>query len=293
MCFSSSVIIMLLQIYQLVKLLVFTHVCWAAISSAQPENTERISWYCLPENIELFADLACTLTGQSYLVESAVSISSPNQVPYHSDISPWTHTPLCTDILPTLNNPLCVYINTNYAYGRGISILTTPDMASSFTTLPLSLAEGPNTPLHTSNIHITRKTASKGRMALATKPLHAGEPVAAQAPIFLQHAGIQHLSWQEREELLRAAFSQLPLSTQRLLGKLTSAPAKPELFLSGVVSNHAGFPIAKQGIEYHALFPEMAFFNHACAPKSVRVFFFHLPNPLYYPRLKKISSFSF
>jgi hypothetical protein len=249
-----------------------------AIGTASPSpSTARLSWQCWPENVKLFADLACSRNGSSYLVarhnlssDAIPRLDASSSGPAGSH--PWTHLPVCTGALEKLGgSELCVYTNAAFGGGRGISIITIPQLAEELTTLPsfknLTALDGV---LHSDLLRFSHKTPSKGWYALANRGFRSGDEIASHVPILLTNGyAMEELSWPEREELLRAAILQLPVATQRLLASLTSAFAAPELFIAGIVENHAGYLVEPGlgGQEYGGFFPEMGFFNHDCAPK--------------------------
>ena len=239
--------------------------------------TAKLSWQCWQKSLQLFADLSCSLNGSSFL-------TSPNlqQEPLSEPIapfiplssletspsgSPWSFIPVCTAFLPALEAPLCVYTSIAFAHGRGISILTTPELAVEFASLP-SIRSPSDVPpdFSVNQFHITRPTRAKGRVALAEKDIHRHERIGASMPILIsleEHV----LSWQEREELMRAAVLRLPPTTQSLLRNMTAYAGGPDFMLSGIAINHGGFSVEMRGREHFGIFPEMVFYNHHCAPK--------------------------
>ena len=234
-----------------------------------------LSSQCWPKDIELFADLGCARNGLTYLVaKHDPPISSGNVVPVigansADETSPWTYVPVCTSVLEKLGTELCVFTSTEFAAGRGISIITIPQLAEKLATSFIRRSPTIDGLSHSSRFGITSETQSKGRCAVAKQDFQRGDEVASNLPILLQHHSVNELSWLEREEVLRVAISQLPFSTQQLLGRLTAEPARDEFFLSGIMYNHAGFAINITDHKHHGLYPEMAFFNHDCAPKLV------------------------
>jgi hypothetical protein len=53
------------------------------------------------------------------------------------DFGPWPYRPVCTEPLEKMNGAeLCVYTNTEFNGGRGISIVTTPELSEAFAALP-------------------------------------------------------------------------------------------------------------------------------------------------------------
>ena len=108
----------------------------------------------------------------------------------------------------------------------------------------------------------------KGKSGFATRDISRGEQIGYNLPIIMQNNDFIEISYPEREDLLRVAFLQLPLPTQKLMGTLTNRIAE-EMHLNGYLLTHGGFFVHVQGMLHYLLFPEMGYFNHHCAPKSV------------------------
>ncbi|KAI4144345.1 MAG: hypothetical protein LQ340_006690, partial [Diploschistes diacapsis] len=154
-----------------------------------------------------------------------------------------------------------------YAGGRGISIITVPGIAREFAALlPFTDSKALDGLLVSGNVRVTPKTESMGRNTIAKQDLKKGDEIASNVPIVVESlSSSTALSPPEREELLRAAVLRLPVATSRLLIRLTSEE-RPELLLSGFMDTHGGFQIDIGGHSHYSLFPELAYFNHACAP---------------------------
>ena len=238
-------------------------------------RTLHPSWKCWSNDVELFADMSCARNGASYLpgkrnaVGNAASdlSASPRRV---TDGGPWGYVPVCTEPVERLGSELCVYTSTTFADGRGISIITSPQLAEELTRL--SIFNGQNStdeiPEPYGKLQITTDP-SKGKGALAGSHFRAGNEVSSNVPILLSHEATMHLSQTAREELLRAAVLQLPVATQKLFLRLTPSNTHPEFLLSDIFVNNAGFPLKSGNHHYFCLFPEMALFNHDCAPKLI------------------------
>ena len=242
----------------------------SALSSSLESN--QLSTQCLPEDVSLFNDLACSSSGPSFVLHSQKAQDTRSQ-----DLHPiqqiesasWSYVPQCSEATGQDDNEICVYTNTKFANGRGVSIITIPPIAERFAALqsfqePAAL----DGLLLTGNVRVTPKTSLKGRTATAKHNLQSMDMVAANVPILVESLESNVLSWREREELLRVAIKQLPTATQRLLVGLTSK-YEPELLISGYIDSHGGFPVNIAGYNHSALFPELSYFNHACTPKSV------------------------
>lgn len=231
---QSSIDMYPLLQHLLLFLQIFTVLCASPVTSF-PLGVSRLSWQCWPENIELLVDLACSRNGSSYIA-AKYHPSSEDAVPLNREMefSPWAYRPVCTDTVGIVGSELCVYTSTKFASGRGISFVTTPQLAEEMALLlPVRDETALDGILHSNLFQITQRTKFRGRCGLARHDFEAGDEVGSKVPILLMHDAMLELSWPEHEELLRVAVLQLPFMTQRLLGLLSSNTDRPDLVLSG------------------------------------------------------------
>jgi hypothetical protein len=183
---------------------------------------------------------------------------------------PWSYPPICTGVLQTIGDKLCVYTNTSFSHNRGISIFTTPKIASSFTTLPPF--QNPKV-LDDANINdfsgtwYTSSLPGKGVGMLAKQPLGFKDRVTAYTPAFLAYLEGE-LSTMEREKFFRIAVDQLPQKTKEMYLGLATVYGIDQVKYQDVVKANT-FQIGVEGVNHMAVFPETARLNHACAPKYV------------------------
>ena len=242
----------------------------SCIPNTSPDSA-RLAWQCLPPGTALFSDLACSLNGTSYLVSNrglsnhAASVPQPIRT---TDSGPWSYEPICTAAIEEIGSKICVYTDLEFSNGRGISIITTPELAEKFAALPSFQDRAAlDKLLVTGNVDITPEMPGRGRIALARHDLESGTSVSSNVPIIVSAQALDDFfSLPEREEVLRAAVLRLPIATQRLLARLTWETDE-ELLIYGYFDHHAGFPVEVGAHRHYALFPELSYFNHACAPK--------------------------
>ena len=256
--------------------------CYLLLRESEAVSTSLksgLSTQCWPKHVELFQQFGCARTGASYISGKSMpaggGILEGNP---HTDRSrepsddPWEYDPVCTTRkVEKLETELCVYTSTTFAGGRGISIITTPELIETFTRLPIFKHPHPRDGLqHSKGLQITT-TQSKGKGALAGSHFQAGDAVASNVPFILTLNGTMTgvTSRTEREELLRVAVLQLPASTRRSVLQMTPLKFRPDFYLGGILMNNAGFLMNRGDRQYYSLFPEMAFLNHDCAPKLV------------------------
>lgn len=204
------------------------------------------------------------------------TMSSNTTARASNDPSPWSYNPVCTGYFDVLDGPLCVYTNSSFSSGRGISIFTTPKIASEFAAL---------LPFHDDSIlsqhginpvaaaadndgqspWYTKPLEGKGIGMLASRPLKRGDLVAAYTPFLLAHME-NLLSTVERERFLRVAVDQLPAASRERYFSLATIYDDPRVVVQDVVKANA-FEMQVGGQMHLAVFPEASRMNHACGPK--------------------------
>lgn len=199
--------------------------------------------------------------------EDAVTIQSNSK---QDNFSPWSYPPTCTPFLPSLNSTLCIYTSTTFASGRGISIFTTPALASHYASLPAFLQPSLLTAQHINTHTATWRTQSlpgKGTGVLATRPLHYRDTITAYTPAFLAVLESE-LSTQDREVYWRQAILQLPETIRDRFLALSTVYGDERVKVQDVVKANT-FQLDIQGVNHLAVWPETSRLNHACAPKWV------------------------
>jgi hypothetical protein len=182
---------------------------------------------------------------------------------------PWSYAPICTESLPDLGSKLCVYTNTSFSNGRGISIFTTPSIASEFANLPAF--QDPTT-LQEKNINTnsgvwtTTSLPGRGIGMLASKPLKFGDRITAYTPALLAHLE-SDLGTLEREKYFRLAVSQLPSATQNDFLNLSYVYGDERIRAQDIVKANT-FQLQLGESNHLAVFPETSRLNHACAPNA-------------------------
>ena len=263
----------------LVVLIIFYYLFPAdAFLLSSPLPAHHLSRQCLPSDIRLFAELSCSPDGASFRPARGdrSGVKAPTAQPKLTALyRPWSYEPVCT----VADGELCVYTSVEYADGRGISIVTSPEIARNIALLsPFQDYTALDEHVIIGNIVVAPRTLSKGRVALARHELKGGDSIASNVPVIVASHELDELSSLEREEVLRAAILRLPIATQRLIARATwdsddDDDDGDDALIYGFCNQHAGFPINVGGQDHFALYPELSYFNHACSPKSV------LPKP--------------
>lgn len=178
----------------------------------------------------------------------------------------WSLEPYCSAFVKSLDSRLCVYTDLNFAGGRGLSIITTPALASEFAKLPafhtqsISRSSTVKEELPTEMAHLEERYFS------ATKKLSRGNLAVSDVPAIIGYY-VVGMSLQEREELLQVAVSRLPVTTQKGISALRAQHGGSRYLRNGIVATNGGFTVDVAGHEHFSLFPRLSLLNHDCAPK--------------------------
>ena len=269
---------------------------------------ERITDYSCCQTINLeqkcqkslylsFALYYCGMNGEDWLLTrppcNNVNIYHGKIIPSKSTTNPpssqplslsyeWDHPIVCTQSFPQLGGPLCLFTSASFALGRGISIITTPQIADEFLTLPAvvdaHLSSQFNSNTNATNGHREgaesrpwKSVAIRGRGmgVVATRPLTFGTLLTAYTPLLLVlHSAPQIINPPELEPFFRRAAAQLPVTSRDMLLSLARTSGLDEYMIHDIIqTNLFEFEIA--GEQHMAVFPETARINHDCAPKYV------------------------
>lgn len=230
---------------------------------------EELPLHCTNTARLLIITRECSRTG----VSDFAWMNDRNTLPIRLDpdtfpFAPWTHQPACTKFLESINSELCVFTNSTFSNGRGISIFTTPKIAAEFAKLPALLdasALGATNSNH--GPWYTEQMPNKGVGMLASVELLRGDRITAYTPALIVHRD-QDLTTQQREQYLKTAVDQLPLSTKTMFFNLSKIYGNPDFIVQDVIEANT-FEIQIGGEMHLAIFPETSRMNHDCGPKYV------------------------
>jgi hypothetical protein len=208
-----------------------------------------------------------------FLGESKASTDIPNIPNIHDpdSVPSWSFEPVCTEYLEGIGSELCVYTNSTFSNGRGISIFTTPEIATDFARLlpfqdPSALpSQGINPPEGDDRAWYIQNIPGKGVGMLAKREMKRGDLITAYTPYLLAHME-NILSTPERERFLRIAIDRLPAASKEHYLGLATIFHEPSVVVQDVVKANA-FEMQVGGQMHLAVFPETSRMNHACSPK--------------------------
>jgi hypothetical protein len=149
------------------------------------------------------------------------------------DTFPWTHNPTCVQaVLPNgvgsgQHQDFCVYTNAVFASGRGVSIITTPEIAASLTAESfVQYEEELDGPV----LYEERETDGRGIGLFANQDIEAGTTLIMKHPVlFVAREALSTPSKTRRQLLLGKAVEQLPERTRTMFLNLAKSRGGPEI----------------------------------------------------------------
>lgn len=142
---------------------------------------------------------------------------------------PWTHTPSCVNIQQPEGAPktFCAYTNVNYNNGRGISFVTSPEVAASVSMETFGMAIGGMEGQIGEEMGMweVKDAGSKGKGLFAKKDIGAifpGESLVVQTPVLIvDKSALEPESKEEVERVLLTAVAQLPSKSRKMAVELS------------------------------------------------------------------------
>jgi hypothetical protein len=246
-----------------------------ALSLGSPAMATTLDGICFQKTKHLFSNIVCTTSGQTGLEidhgRDLVPLSGLGVASSLGKVEPWTHDLVCSAFIDAVGASLCVYTCSWHAHGQGISIITTPARAETFAAIVQSQA-AQSSREKAGLTQLYQLPTKDQRVLKASRGIRDGETIAIHSPAVVSQVEPDWLSWQEREALLRVAFSQLPTRTQENLSLFRAWQGGALYFLAGVMGTNSGFMMDVDGQDYATLLPSLSLLNHHCAPKYVSLF---------------------
>ncbi|KAF3005616.1 hypothetical protein E8E13_002502 [Curvularia kusanoi] len=182
---------------------------------------------------------------------------------------PWTQAPTCIAPIPSVPSRLCVFTSSTFADGRGISIVTTPELARHAASLPaftspaLLRSAKINEP---TNLWHSTSIPGKGIGSLASQAIPPDTQILSHTPAFIAY--LEHaLPSLAREALWHTAISRLPTQTRQSFLDLSYVHQDPRVRTQAIVQANT-FQLTLGGANHLAIFPETSRLNHDCAPNA-------------------------
>ncbi|KAM0274896.1 hypothetical protein ACHAQH_007748 [Verticillium albo-atrum] len=191
----------------------------------------------------------------------------------------WSHQARCIklqngddrreDLEPT---EFCAFTNSSFASSRGISLITTPEIANEILSAPAFIdPEHEDEPQHDSTSFYVSELPGRGMGVIVNNTISSGDLIMSRKPAFVVHdAALQGMSREDLAPLLDSAFEQLGAEMRASVMGLHAQHAedRDHIVRSIIVTNSFSFEGLGRTAQGHAaLFPEVSRFNHDCRPK--------------------------
>lgn len=217
------------------------------------------------------------LYGHSSPIPSPLTLPRDQSCPriadgFTSTSFPWTHAPTCLDAFPSENattkQTFCVYTSARFAGDRGISFVTTPEVATAYLLESFSHEDQEDRGDEVWEVKEAGKGKGKGVfIKLDWRRVDEGDSVMMKHPVLIVSKEVLHpKAREERHRLLELAVKQLSeLTRDRVMGLAKSRGGHE---LDDLLQTNAMSIGALGGVPHLALLPETARVNHACRPNT-------------------------
>lgn len=185
---------------------------------------------------------------------------------------PWSFWPECFTVRND-SDPFCVFSNTDFASGRGISIVTTHAIA--YAMLENDAFKNPDALEYSNNFEnppfYEQVFPGKGRGLVANKTLNRGDQIMSSTPILITD-NLDELPESESLALWHRAVATLPAATREIFWGLAGRfpEGEADAHDDRITTNY--FEIDVDGNSLSGLFPEIARINHDCRPNAAYFF---------------------
>lgn len=184
----------------------------------------------------------------------------------------WSFEPQCIRQQDS-PQPFCVFTNTQFADGRGVSIITTPEQADLFS----------QSPAFTNTVAVSKNTTpprafevkeipGHGIGVIANQTMFRGDRIMDYGPVlFIHDAFWEHFVEEDYLPLLHTAVKRLPLETRDVFLNLAGQGKGDHIddildtnsFNVNLFGDNGFSPTS-----YSILIPEVARLNHNCRPNA-------------------------
>jgi hypothetical protein len=183
---------------------------------------------------------------------------------------PWTHNPTCFEAFThngdeDKKETFCTYTNSRFANDRGISIITTPEVATQYLLESFSHEDQED---RGQELYEARETENRGTGLFAKKKAQPGETLILKHPVVIITRDLLHgRAREERHKLLELAVQQLPEKTRKTFLGLSKSRGGFELD-DVMQTNAMGLRLGEADVVGHlGVVPEASRINHSCRPK--------------------------
>ncbi|KAH8886531.1 SET domain-containing protein [Thozetella sp. PMI_491] len=182
--------------------------------------------------------------------------------------APWTHRPYCAD---SFFSKYCVFTNSLFQSARGVSVITTPEIASTSAGLLAAVSAHGNSASHDvqqsdSHPYKVVDLPGRGKGVVAVRRIRRGEVIMTDyASVLAKSDFSREMTQAQGHELLHRAMEQLPIAEQVFSlarNRKEDTPAPEDVVRTN------SFNMAISGTAWVAVFPKISRINHDCAPNA-------------------------
>lgn len=199
-------------------------------------------------------------------VEAKISNSTAPNITKRRSHYPWDKAPHCT--IGAENKVYCVFTNSKFARGRGVSVFTTPSVASSIAASILAFGDVESSSPSSLSLFYQKELPGRGKGYVSNHTFEKGELMLTSTPVLIFHeSALKAIKANERRLLQREAVTNLPSETHDLFydlaGHFGGDRTEDILLTNGF---YAG--LGSQAAGHGVVVPEAARLNHDCRPNA-------------------------
>ncbi|KAI0998645.1 hypothetical protein K3495_g9553 [Podosphaera aphanis] len=205
-----------------------------------------------------------TWSGLSASSNISFQVPHPHELELSRRWDPWSREPECL-VDEDTTEQFCVYIDENFASGRGIAIFTAPTIA-----LQLGSRLQQSTP-HEINASkkapfVVKNIPGRGNGLFATHTLHRGDEILADFPVGIYQRDAFFPDYPLGYKFLRKTYDYLPARTKKSFLRMSSYSVGDPVMERINTNSFAG---KFNGKPHFLVYPETALINHDCRPNAV------------------------
>lgn len=239
------------------------------LSTLRPSKTTFLAALLLSSYLPSIAAEVAYLYGHSSPIPNILTLPREQTCPVFTDgltstSFPWTHNPTCLNAHTSDSSggwkieTFCVYTNSRFANNRGISLITTPEVATEFVLESFSHEDNED---RGQEVYEARETPDRGIGLFSKRTIKAGESIVVKHPVLIINRDVlvEELEY-ARLRLLDLAVRQLPVQTVKALKALAKSRGTRE-WDDLVQTNAMGMKLGERSVGHLGVVPEAAVSN--------------------------------
>jgi hypothetical protein len=200
---------------------------------------------------------------QNFVSHPSSELGNGSFTPSLGPYEPWTHEPICVpsnsaaDYDQSLDTQYCVYTNTNFRCGRGISVVTTPAIATTIAASAAFMSDYDcERPVHYPPYQEI-ELPGRGTGLIANRTIEQSELLMLDSPTFLLNTNAHdELDEQPRRMLMWKGMEQLPGPTRELTLGMAKHQGGDEI--DDIIATNAFYQYFGEGTIHHTVLREAA-----------------------------------